>query len=193
MICIFGPCLELGYSASACDQFWSCRSFPRWDSLWDAERAKADRATPGSTVNGTTAVFGLVNHSRRINLCWLCCSTRSLEVRSLPAFLWLGWERKWVRKQRETKHEMCWFLSAAARRAGVGCGEVLSAFLTFWIGFRKIIKIYIHYIYQCWWRPGQVQLFPAGHLKSLFTVVLKMLRSSGSGLAVVLWTNERVH
>lgn len=48
---------------------------------------KTDRATPGSTVSGATAVLELVNHSRRINLCWFCCSARSLEVRSLPACL----------------------------------------------------------------------------------------------------------
>lgn len=67
MICIFGLRLKLGYSASVFNQLLSWRTFPR-ESLWDAEQAKADRATPGSTVNSTTAVFGLVNHSRRINL-----------------------------------------------------------------------------------------------------------------------------
>lgn len=69
MICIFGPCLELGYLGPVCNQLWGWRSSPCPDLLWDAEQEKAGRATPGSAANSTIAVFGLVNHTRRINLC----------------------------------------------------------------------------------------------------------------------------
>lgn len=72
----------------------------------------------GSTVSGATAVFGLVNHSRRIKLRWLHCSTRSLEVRNTPSY-GFGWERKWVRKQRETKHEMWGSLGSYRLQQGV--------------------------------------------------------------------------
>ena len=46
MICIFGPCLELGYLGPACNQRCGCRSFPCRDSLWDAEQVKADKSDP---------------------------------------------------------------------------------------------------------------------------------------------------
>lgn len=45
----------------------------------------------------------------------------------------------------------CWLLSTAARRVGVRCGEVLSAFLFFlymlrWV-WDDLKNVYIHYIY----------------------------------------------
>lgn len=107
MISISGPCLELGYSAFMCNQLLSCRSLPGWDLLWDAAQVKTDGATPGSTVSGATAVLELVNHSRRINLCWFCCSTRSLEVHSLPACLpSCGWTERGSRSGSRGKLSM---------------------------------------------------------------------------------------
>lgn len=46
---------------------------------------KVDRVTSGSNISGTTAVFGLVNHSRRINLC-SCAVVQGLQkcVAGLP-------------------------------------------------------------------------------------------------------------
>ena len=93
-----------------------------------------------------------VDSQRNYNRVWACSPFHthppllvvrhySVFRREKPAFLCLGWKRKWVRKQRETKHEMwagAWFLSTVARHCYVGCGELWS---TFWIGFENIMNL----------------------------------------------------
>lgn len=45
---------------------------------------KANRVTPGSTVNSTTAVFGFVTIPDTSASAGLCCITRSVDVVCLP-------------------------------------------------------------------------------------------------------------
>lgn len=173
MICIFGRCLELGYSSTVCNQLWSCRSFP---SLRLAVGCRASwRLTErprGLTVNSTTAVFRLVNHSRRINLWWLCCSTRSLEVHSLPSY---GWAERGSRSGSRGKVSMrCEGVFASINCSKARwCGLWWTLLCIFNI-LKKIAGVYIQYpiypsheLHQCLWSS---KLWPAVLCWPSFTI-----------------------